>query len=58
MDWLKEFLDDANGDFDYTFMDLNPSFSIYTQIALANTDRLIIPTMADDSSRRAVQNAF
>ncbi len=58
MDWLGEFLDDAKDDFDYVFMDLNPSFSIYTQVALANTDRLIIPTMADDSSRRAVQNAF
>ena len=39
-------------------MDLNPSFSIYTQIALANSDRLILPLMADDSSRRAIQNAF
>jgi len=58
MDWLKEFLEDANAEFDYVFFDLNPSFSIYTQVALANADRLIIPTMADDSSRRAVQNAF
>ena len=39
-------------------MGLNPSFSIYTQIALANSDRLIMPTMADDSSRRAIQNAI
>lgn len=58
MDWLKEFLDDVKGMFEYVFMDLNPSFSIYTQIALANCDRIIVPTMADDSSRRAVQNAF
>ena len=58
MDWLKDFLEDAEDYFDYVFMDLNPSFSIYTQIALANSDCLILPTMADDSSRRAIQNAF
>ncbi|KAA5595925.1 ParA family protein [Blastochloris sulfoviridis] len=58
MDWLKDFLDDSEDEFDYVFMDLNPSFSIYTQIAIANVDRLILPTMADDSSRRAIQNAF
>ncbi len=40
------------------FIDANPSFSIYTQIALAAADRLILPVMADDSSRRAIQNAF
>ena len=39
-------------------MDCNPSFSLYTQIALATTDRIILPVMADDSSRRAIQNAF
>lgn len=39
-------------------MDCNPSFSIYTQIALSVTDHLILPVMADDSSRRALQNAF
>lgn len=58
MDWLKDFFDDAGDYYDYVFLDLNPSFSLYTQIALANTDRLILPTMADDSSRRAIQNAF
>ncbi|MDE2362718.1 MAG: ParA family protein [Hyphomicrobiales bacterium] len=58
MDWLRDFLKQANDDFDVVFMDLNPSFSIYTQVALANTDRLIVPTMADDSSRRAIQNAI
>jgi cellulose biosynthesis protein BcsQ len=39
-------------------MDCNPSFSLYTQIALAATDKIILPVMADDSSRRAIQNAF
>lgn len=40
------------------FLDCNPSFSVYTQIAIASADRLILPVMADDSSRRALQNAF
>ena len=31
---------------------------MYTQIALATTDRIILPVMADDSSRRAIQNAL
>lgn len=57
IDWIKDFLDAAD-DYDYVFFDANPSFSIYTQIALAATDRLILPVMADDSSRRAIQNAF
>lgn len=58
IDWLKDFIAGLNGQFDDIFVDLNPSFSIYTQIALAATDYLILPVMADDSSRRAIQNAF
>lgn len=56
--WIKDFCNSVAGSYDFVFLDLNPSFSIYTQIALAATDRLIIPVMADDSSRRALQNAF
>ena len=58
VDWIKNFLDQLQDDFDMVFIDCNPSFSLYTQIALASVDRLIIPVMADDSSRRAVQNAL
>jgi cellulose biosynthesis protein BcsQ len=58
IDWLKTFLDQVNKDYDTAFMDCNPSFSLYTQIALATTDRIVLPVMADDSSRRAIQNAF
>ena len=58
IDWLKNFLDQVNNDYDTVFLDCNPSFSLYTQIALATTDRIILPVMADDSSRRAIQNAF
>src|SRR5690606_32059040 len=31
---------------------------LYTQIALAASNFIILPVMADDSSRRAIQNAF
>jgi cellulose biosynthesis protein BcsQ len=39
-------------------IDCNPSFSIYTQMALVASDRLVIPFTADDSSRRAIENVF
>ncbi len=58
IDWLTDFLDDIREDYDVAFIDANPSFSIYTQIALSTADRLVLPVMADDSSRRAIQNAF
>lgn len=32
------------------FIDCNPSFSIYTQMALLSADRLVVPMMADYSS--------
>jgi cellulose biosynthesis protein BcsQ len=58
IDWLKTFLDQISDEYDTVFMDCNPSFSLYTQIALATSDRVVLPVMADDSSRRAIQNAF
>lgn len=58
VDWLKDFIDQVKGEYDVVFMDCNPSFSLYTQIALAACDRIVLPVMADDSSRRAIQNAF
>ncbi len=58
IDWLKDFLDQISSEYDIAFIDCNPSFSIYTQIALSVTNYLILPVMADDSSRRALQNAF
>lgn len=58
VDWLRDFVDQVEDDYDTIFFDCNPSFSLYTQIALAAADRLILPVMADDSSRRAIQNAF
>ena len=58
IDWLRDFIKPIEDKYDIAFIDCNPSFSIYTQIALSVTNRLILPVMADDSSRRALQNAF
>ena len=58
IDWLKDFLDQVEAEYDVVFIDCNPSFSLYTQIALSTADRIVLPVMADDSSRRAIQNAF
>lgn len=38
-----------------TFIDCNPSFSIYTELGLSAAERLIIPFSADGSSKRAVR---
>lgn len=58
IDWLRDFLSQLGSEYDVTFIDTNPSFSMYTQIALSAADRVVLPVMADDSSRRAIQNAF
>lgn len=56
--WLRDFIAKTKDQYDYIFVDSNPSFSIYTQVALASVQRIVLPVMADDSSRRAIQNAF
>lgn len=44
---------------DYTvFIDCNPSFTIYTEIAISTSQRLIIPFSADGSSKRAVRSVL
>lgn len=58
IDWLNDFISLTNNEYDDIFIDTNPSFSVYTQIAIASVERLVLPVMADDSSRRAIQNAF
>jgi cellulose biosynthesis protein BcsQ len=40
------------------FIDCNPSFSIYTQMALVSSDYLIIPMMADFSSIEGIKSIF
>ena len=40
------------------FFDTNPSFSIYTELAVCGATRLLVPVNADDSSRVAVKALF
>ncbi len=58
INWLNDFIRPVEDEYDVIFLDANPSFSMYTQIAIATATRVILPVMADDSSRRAIQNAF
>lgn len=58
LDWINDFINATGNAFDTVFIDTNPSFSIHTQIALAASERIILPIMADDSSRRAISNVF
>lgn len=48
----------ANGEPWMVFIDTNPSFSIYTELAVSAAERLITPVNADDSSRVATNAMF
>jgi cellulose biosynthesis protein BcsQ len=57
--WVSDLIDDIENSWDQentaVFVDCNPSFSIYTELAMSASDRLIIPFSADGSSKRAVR---
>lgn len=57
--WISDLIEDVqrlwSQDDTAVFIDCNPSFSIYTELALSASDRLIIPFSADGSSKRAVR---
>jgi chromosome partitioning protein len=57
--WVRDLISDIttswNNQEHCVFIDCNPSFSIYTQLALTAADRLIIPFSADGSSKRSVK---
>ncbi len=60
--WITDLIGDVehswNQDGLTVFIDCNPSFTIYTELALAASDRLIIPFSADGSSKRAVKSVL
>ena len=60
LNWIKDLtfaLRKRSGNRDTIFiLDCNPSFAIYTQLALAAAENLVVPFTPDDSSRRAVEN--
>ena len=55
--WLSDLVNDITARWrDYTvFFDCNPSFTIYTEMAMSASDRIIVPFTADCSSKRAVR---
>jgi cellulose biosynthesis protein BcsQ len=57
--WISDLIADIRASWDVddstVFIDCNPSFSIYTELAMSAADRLIIPFSADGSSKRAVR---
>lgn len=59
---FKEFIENVAqkiSDADWmVFIDTNPSFSIYTELAISAAERLITPVNADDSSRVATNAMF
>lgn len=57
-DLIKSFSELSQASDVTTFIDCNPSFSIYTQVALCAAENLIVPFTADDSSRRGIENVF
>lgn len=58
---IREFINNATRDPAeewIVFVDTNPSFSIYTEIAISAVDRLVVPVNADDASRVATNAMF
>ncbi|MEK7993952.1 MAG: ParA family protein [Planctomycetota bacterium] len=59
--WLKDLVGECIGrvgteDNVMVFIDCNPSFAAYTELAMIAADRLIIPCSSDGSSARAIDN--
>jgi len=56
--WFSDLIADITRAWDRpttVFIDCNPSFTIYTELALSASDRLLVPFTADGSSKRAVR---
>jgi chromosome partitioning protein len=60
--WLRDIIEDARSAWNVgqitVFVDCNPSFGIYTELALSAAERLIIPFSSDGSSKRAVRTVL
>ena len=60
--WISNLIEDIRRSWGQekitVFIDCNPSFTIYTEMAMSAADRLIIPFSADGSSKRAVKSVL
>lgn len=57
--WLKDLISQSSKDLEgdiTVFIDCNPSFAVYTELAMVASERIIIPCTSDDSSGRAINN--
>ncbi len=58
--WVHDLVDQLrvmSGARDAVFLiDCNPSFAVFTQLAVIAADHVVVPFTADDSSRRGVEN--
>ena len=58
--WLKDLIVAITGAYSSTemqvFIDCNPSFSAYTELAVLASEKLIVPCSCDGSSARAIKN--
>jgi len=57
--WITDLIQDVQNSWNQSrstvFVDCNPSFTLYTELAMSASDRLIIPFSADGASKRAVR---
>lgn len=62
VNWIKDLMGSCmkkSGERDAVFfLDCNPSFAVYTQLALVAANYIIVPFTADDSSRRGIENVI
>lgn len=60
--WISDLVEDIRLSWDEqnitVFIDCNPSFTIYTEMAMSASDNLLIPFSADGSSKRAVKSVL
>lgn len=60
--WIRDLVEDVRASWNQehvtVFIDCNPSFTLYTELAISASDRLIIPFSADGSSKRAVRSVL
>ncbi|WP_082783719.1 ParA family protein [Acetobacter malorum] len=60
--WIRNLIEDVKKSWNQqditVFIDCNPSFTVYTELAISSADRLIIPFSADGSSKRAVRSVL
>ncbi|MCK5522829.1 MAG: ParA family protein [Thiomargarita sp.] len=62
VNWIKDLMGSCikkSGERETLFLlDCNPSFAVYTQLALVAANDVIVPFTADDSSRRGIENVI